>query len=107
MSIEITTRQRAFLRAVARNIKADVNIGKAGLTESAVQHIREILQRRELVKLHLLEAAGPQRKQTAQELAASLDALLVDLVGRSVVLYRPNPDLPEHERLQLPEKGDR
>jgi RNA-binding protein len=104
MSIEITTAQRAFLRSIARNSKPDVNIGKSGITASSLEHIGGILQRRELVKLHLLESASTDRKQAAQELARSLNAFLVDVVGRAVVLYRPNPELPDHQRLQLPEK---
>jgi RNA-binding protein len=104
MSLEITTSQRAFLRSVARNCKPDVNIGKSGVTESVVAHIRGILDRRELVKLHLLESASEDRKQAAAALAAALDAVLVDVVGRAVVLYKPNPELPQNLRLELPAK---
>jgi RNA-binding protein len=102
MPTEINSGQRAFLRSVGRNCKPDVNIGKSGITPAALAHVQSILQRRELVKLQLLESATKDRKQAAQELAKSLDAVLVDVVGRSVVLYRPNPKLPEHERLPLP-----
>ncbi len=104
MSTQITTSQRAFLRSVGRNCKPDANIGKAGMTDSALAHIKSILSRRELVKLQLLESAAKDRKQAAQDLATALDAVLVDVVGRSVVLYRPNTELAEDQRLPLPQK---
>ena len=97
---ELTTRQRFRLRGLARNAKVDVTIGKAGVTEGVIRHIATRLAAQELVKIRLPE--GRDRKAVAAELAESLDATLVDVVGRMVVLYRPSLDLPSDKRVRPP-----
>ena len=102
MPVELTSAQRRFLRSAARARRADVIIGKAGLSEAALEHIRSQLARRELLKIRLLESAGRDRADAAEHIAAGADAALVDLVGRMVVIYRPNEALAPHERVELP-----
>lgn len=102
MSIDLTTSQRMYLRGIARQLKTDVHVGKAGLSEGTIAHVVALLEQRELVKLRLLEQATEDRKQAAADLAQRAGAALVDLVGRVVVLYRPSKSLPEARRLSLP-----
>ena len=77
-------------------------MGKAGLAENVLSHLRVLLERRELVKVRLSGPAAEDRRATAEGLAEALDADLVDLIGRVVVLYRPGEDLPPAKRLHLP-----
>jgi len=98
---ELTTRQRLHLRALARKAKVDVTVGKAGMTDGVIGHVATRVAARELVKVRLPEAQD--RGAVATELAERVQAALIDVVGRMVVLYRPNPDLPPDKRLKLPE----
>ena len=93
MPVELTSAQRKFLRSAGRRRKVDVIVGKAGLSEATLEHIRLQLARRELLKIRLLESAGDDRAAEAERIAAAVDAALVDLVGRAVVIYRPNDAL--------------
>lgn len=102
MSVDLTTSQRMYLRGVARQLKTDVNVGKAGLSEGTIAHVVALLDQRELVKLRLLEQATEDRKAAAADLAKRAGAALVDVVGRVVVLYRPSKSLPPDRRLILP-----
>jgi RNA-binding protein len=101
MGIDLTGEQRRRLRSAARSRRPDVNVGKAGLARSVVEHAAGALSRRALVKGRLLDAAGEDRADAASQLAETTGAELVDLVGRAVVLYRPNPDLPDEKRIRL------
>jgi RNA-binding protein len=94
--------QRVYLRSLARNLRPAAQVGKAGLEPGVIAHVRALLERQELVKLRLLSSAGEDRRLAAQELAQACKAEMVDLVGRSVVLYRPNRSLPAHRRVELP-----
>lgn len=94
--------QRAYLRSLARNLRPAAQVGKAGMEEGVIAHVRGLLERQELVKLRLLSSAAEDRRLAAEELAKACKAELVDLVGRSVVLYRPNKKLPAHQRVELP-----
>ena len=100
--LTLTSSQRVFLRSAGRRLKAEVSVGKAGATEGVVAHVGRLLDAQELVKIRL--AASEDRKEAAAELAAGLGAAVVDVVGRMVVLYRPNSGLPPSKRLHPPAK---
>ncbi len=102
MPAELTARQRGFLRSAARRRRCDVTVGKAGLGENVLRHVRAVLGQRELIKVRLLGPAGSDRFSAARSLAEGADAVMVDLIGRAVVLYKPNDRLPPEKRIQLP-----
>ena len=102
MAEALTTSQREFLRSAARRLRCGMTVGKAGAGESVVRHACRLLSQRELVKLRLLGPAAADRRGTAESLARAAQATLVDLVGRVVVLYRPNEQLSPERRIQLP-----
>ena len=91
MAEELTSQQRARLRSRARRMAAQLNIGKAGLSPSLVEHLGRLLGRQELVKVRLLESVADDRRELAQKLAQAVQAEVIDLVGRVIVLYRPKP----------------
>lgn len=96
----LTSRQRAHLRSLANRLKPVVRIGAEGLTEAAVQGIRQAFNTRELLKVKVLESAPEGARATADAIAARLDGVHVaQTIGRTVVLYRRHPDQPE---IQLP-----
>lgn len=93
---DLTSKQRAHLRGLAHPLKPTVHIGKEGVTDAAVDNLLETLAGSELVKVRVLEAAPQSAKATAHALAAKVaDAIVVQIMGRNVTLYRPDPDEPE------------
>jgi len=87
--IELTAKQKTHLRGQAQRLEAATSVGKAGLTDAVVATVSQLLDRHELVKIHIPAGPNDERHATAQSLANSTDAALVALVGRMVVLYRP------------------
>lgn len=104
MAQALTPAQRRFLQSGARRLRPSVNVGKGGASENVLRHLRALLGRRELIKVRLLEAATEHRHAAARQLADRAEAALVDLVGRVVVLYKPNQQLPPERRIQLPQR---
>ena len=98
--MELNSKQRAHLRALAHHLKPVVQIGKEGITDAAVRSAEEAFNTRELVKVKVQEAAPSPARDAGEELASRLDqATLVAAIGRTVILYRPDPKKPE---IQLP-----
>ncbi|KKL46448.1 hypothetical protein LCGC14_2345470 [marine sediment metagenome] len=85
----LTSRQRAELRSRARKLRPGASVGKGGLTDSALVHLRDQLARAELLKVRLAGPSAADRRALAHRMANALDAEVVDLIGRMVVLYRP------------------
>lgn len=92
----LSAKQRAHLRALAHPLKPVLHVGKEGVTIAAVRAVREALGTRELLKIKVLEAAPEGPRESAEALAEQVEgAQVVQVMGRTVVLYRPHPDHPE------------
>jgi RNA-binding protein len=92
---DLTPKQRARLKSLAHDLKPVLQIGKGGVTPSAVEAVREALAARELIKVRVLDAAPAPARDTGEALADGLgDAHLVQVIGRTLVLYRQHPETP-------------
>jgi RNA-binding protein len=96
----LTSRQRAYLRSLAHPLRPVVQVGADGAGEPVLRAIDDAFQTRELLKVRLLENAPEGARQTADRLAGALDRTgVVQVIGRTIVLYRP---FPEEPGIQLP-----
>lgn len=102
MSQQITSRQRAYLRALANPVPTIFQIGKAGITEELAKQVSEALEARELVKLRVLENALLTAREAADELAPMVDAVQVQCIGNRFTLYRKSNTMPAEKRIVLP-----
>jgi RNA-binding protein len=84
----LTSKQRAALRAQAHGLVAAVHLGQHGLTDAVRQTIDDVLRTRELVKIQFTRNADASVKEIANELAASLSAEVVQVIGRTATLFR-------------------
>ena len=97
----LTGKQKRHLRSLGQSRKVDVIVGKAGLCQAVVAQVRSRLERDELVKVRLPAGPADPRKQTAEELAQACNADNVGMVGRTLLLYRPNADIEPDKRIEL------
>lgn len=92
----LTTKQRAYLKKLAHPLKPIHQIGKEGLTVPGVRAIREAFNTREILKVKVQDSAPADVRATGEALVAQIeDTHLVQVIGRTLVLYRPDPDDPE------------
>ena len=98
--IALTSKQRALLKALAHPLKPLWHIGKEGVTGTIMEGVREAFNTRELLKIKVLEAAPQSAKEVGEDLSWRLEGVeLVQVIGRTIVLYRRHPSKPE---IQLP-----
>lgn len=91
----LTSKQRAFLRAQANSLEPIWYAGKGGLTEAMVRQGDDALTARELIKGKVLESAPASARETAEALAAATHSEVVQVIGRTFVLYRKNLKEPK------------
>lgn len=97
----LSTKQRAHLKSLAHPLKPLLQIGKEGVTPAVAQTLGDAFRTRELLKVKVLESAPEDADATGAELAAAVaDSHLVQVIGRTVVLYRRNPEQPD---IRLPD----
>lgn len=90
----LTGKQKRFLRSMASTMEAIVQVGKNGVNDSVLFSLEEALRARELVKVKVLKNALEEVDEAANALAQATHAELVQILGRNVLLYRPNADKP-------------
>jgi RNA-binding protein len=98
----LTSRQRAHLRKLAHHLKPVVLIGSDGISAPVIASIADALNTRELLKIKLQESAPLKAREVADRVTDALeDAHSVQIIGKTIVLYRPHPEEPE---IRLPKK---
>ena len=94
----LTGKQKRFLRNEAHHLNAIFQIGKDCLHETQIIGIDEALESRELIKVKILESCQQDKNEIASELSLKLDAEIVQILGRTIILYRES----EKEIYRLP-----
>ncbi len=90
----MTSKQRAFLRGMSNPLDPILHAGKGGLSDLMVKQADDALTARELLKGRVLETSPTPVRELANALAARVSAEVVSVIGRTFVLYRPNPEKP-------------
>ncbi len=67
-----------------------MQIGKSGLTDNVIEHIKKHVKKRKLIKIKLLKSymEGKDKKKVFQDIATKADAVLVGSIGFVIVLAK-------------------
>ena len=88
----LNSKQRAKLRSLAQKIQPVTQVGKSGITENFLDNLNNAIEKRELVKVTVLENSGEDIKACGEEIANRLPAEFVAATGRKLVFYRRSAD---------------
>ena len=95
----LTGKQKRFLRSSANQLKAIFQVGKDGVNENMAKQIGEALEKRELIKVSILQNCLEDKQDVAEQLAAETGAYVVQVIGNNIVLYKESL---ENKHIQLP-----
>jgi RNA-binding protein len=95
----LSGKQKRFLRSEAHHLTPIFQVGKGGVNENLVKQIGEALEVRELIKVSILDSCGEDKHEVAEALSTGAQAQLVQLIGRTVVLYKESQ---EQKKIVLP-----
>jgi len=90
----LSGKQRRYLRGLGHSLEAVVRVGKEGLTEALVGALDAALETHELIKVRLLDSVGADRHGVADALAEAANAEMIQVLGRTVLLYRARKQDP-------------
>jgi RNA-binding protein len=92
----LTGKQVRFLRARGHHLKPAVLAGKEGLTPQLINSAVENLAVHELIKIKLLDSCPIDRKTAAHRLREQTASHLVQILGRTILLYKAaeKPGIP-------------
>ena len=95
----MTSKERAYLKGRAMNIDPIFQIGKSSVTPENIEAIREAVDARELIKIHVLKNCLNDPRDIAELLAERTRSQVVQVIGRKIVLYKESRD---HKKIFLP-----
>lgn len=93
----LTGKQRTYLRALAHELEPVVQVGKAGLSESVVEQVRDQIRAHELIKIRFAKECEVQPEDAAEPLTRDVPCLVVQKVGRVLTVYKRHDHKPKIE----------
>ncbi|WP_077299380.1 ribosome assembly RNA-binding protein YhbY [Virgibacillus pantothenticus] len=88
----LTGKQKRFLRAKANQLKPIFQVGKIGVNENMIEQIADALEKRELLKVSILQNCLEDKTVVAEQLAEGTGAEVVQIIGNNIVLYKESKD---------------
>ena len=98
----LTNAQKKFLRRIGHDLNPMVYIGKEGLSETVVSAIDDSLRYHELIKVKIINTDKITKHEAAEQVPSRTGSLLVQLIGKTLLLFRPNTEKKKEERIRLP-----
>jgi len=95
----LTGKQKRFLRSKANQMKAIFQVGKQGVNENMVAQINDALEKRELIKISVLQNCLDDKTTVAEQISEQTDSHIVQIIGNNIILYKESI---EHKQLTLP-----
>ena len=93
----LTGKQKSFLRSMGQKLEPVVMMGKEGVTPTVVQAAQEAIEKRELIKVRVLQNCMEEPEDAITMLAERADVNLVQIIGRNGLLFKRNDDKPKIE----------
>ncbi len=93
--MKLNSKQRAFLRKKASKIDPLMRIGKDGISDNVIQSLEDLFRKREIVKVKLLQNTESEIRDAAEKLSVGVDAEIIHIMGKTIVLYKENEKKPE------------
>ena len=90
--MNLTSKQRAYLKSLAMTQDPIIYLGKSSLTPENTKNVEEALAARELIKIGVHKNCDDDPKEIADIVAERTHAQVVQVIGRKIVLYRPGKD---------------
>ena len=100
--VVLNTKQKQYLKGLAHPLNPLVQIGKEGLSPGLLAMTSQELLRHELIKVKLSNNSGLDKHATSEEIAEKTGSILVQLIGKTFVLYKENPKKAKDQRIYIP-----
>ena len=95
----LTGKQKRYLRSMAHHLDPVFQVGKGGVNDHLIRHIEEAIEKRELMKISVLNNNVEDPNVIGSALAEQSGSELVQVIGKTIVLYKESRD---NKTIELP-----
>ena len=93
--MNLTSKQRAYLRSLANHTEALFQVGKSSLTPELTNAVLEAFNTREIIKLSVLKNCLDNPRELGEMIAGRTGATFVCSIGKKIILYKAFKEKPE------------
>lgn len=97
----MTSKQRAYLKSLASVMDPIFQVGKSSLTPELTKAVEEAVNKRELIKISVLNNCADDPKEIADIMAERTHSQVVQVIGKKIILYKPAKD-KDKRKIELP-----
>lgn len=88
----LNSNEKRQLKAIASTTTIKYQVGKNEISDTVVAMLEKAIVAHELIKIDVMKSVTVAVMEIALDLANKLNAEIVQVVGRVIVLYRRNKD---------------
>jgi len=96
----LSSKQRSNLRSIAQTIDPVTQVGKLGVNDALIESLDKAIEKREIIKVTVLENSDLVPKEAGFVIAEKLGAEFVCATGRKLVFYRKSTN-PKVEHIEF------
>ncbi|KRN34244.1 ribosome assembly RNA-binding protein YhbY [Liquorilactobacillus mali] len=93
----LSGKQKKFLKTKAHNMRPIFQVGKEGVSDKWVEQIKNALDKRELIKINVLQGSDFEASEVSDYLTENTDIIVVQVIGHVLVLYRQSSKVENRE----------
>ena len=102
ISQQLTSKQSKYLKGLGHHLSIVAMVGREGISKTVLTAIEEVLRAHELVKIRMQNNCPIDRQEVAKRLSEATGAVVVQVLGKTILLYRENDDPQRDEKIRLP-----
>ena len=99
---KLTGKQKHYLKSLGHHVKPLVMLGRDGITDNVINAADAILGAHELLKVKIGSGCLLERGKAAQLMADATGSEVVQILGKTFLIFRVNPDRHDEHRIKLP-----
>ena len=99
---KLTSKQVRYLKGLGHHLKPLVMLGREGLNENVIIAADAVLAAHELLKVKVGNGCLIDRREAADITAEKTGSQIVQILGKTFLLFRANPDRNDELKIKLP-----
>lgn len=89
--MNLSSKERAYLKKLAHDMDSLVRIGKEGINENVLESISQAVKKRELIKVKILQNSEIKAdRELGNGIAEKIGAAYVDSIGKVLIFFKPD-----------------
>lgn len=98
--MKLRGKQKRYLRSEAHHLKPIFQIGKDGLSEVWLDEVLKALDKRELLKVNILQNSLVEVEEVKEFIENNSDAQVIQTIGNVLVLFKKS-DKDENQKISV------